>query len=97
MVTNEEKDTSQDLIRQLFEGNHELVQKGFWMSFREASEIPSMMANATFHLISSHLGLATVEVRTGLDSLNFNVYQEGGEWKLGLIESMENQRGFAQN
>lgn len=90
----EEAQKPPDLIRQLFETNHRSVQNGFWSSFRESSRIPTLTVYATYRQTERNGPLATVKVRVGEEEIRFELYEEAGRWKLGLIESIERFRAL---
>lgn len=91
MVAQEVKSSPED-VRRLFEENDDSIRKGFWKSFRESSSIPTLARFATFYSIEKGPNIALVLVRLGSQELSFQVYQEGGKWKMGLIESIEQNK-----
>lgn len=84
-----EADMAPEVIRELFEENHRSVQMGFWTSFRDTSLISQLTPHAVFRQTSQAFGQATVTVWVGSDQLRFDLYEEDGKWRLGLIESLE--------
>lgn len=90
----EEADSPPEVIRELFENNHRAVRRGFWASFRDSSKIPSFVPHATYRQLEEAPGMATVKVLVGDEELRFEVYEEDGKWKLGLIESIERFRSL---
>lgn len=85
-----EGDVSPKLIRSLFENNDSTIRNGFWMSFRNFSEIPLIVPFATYREVKNGPESATVQVKVGEKELPFKVYLEEGHWRMGLIESIEN-------
>ena len=85
----EEAEKPPDLIRTLFDTNHRSVQTGFWNSFRTSSQIPALLPRAVYHQTHRTGDYATVMVRVGEEEIRFELYEEKGSWKLGLIESIE--------
>lgn len=83
------------MIQKLFEENHDAVQRGFWSSFRHSSRIPLMEPTARYEQTTASSRSATVQVQVGEEILNFEVFQENGKWKFGLIESLERSRDFS--
>jgi clan AA aspartic protease (TIGR02281 family) len=90
----EEAEKSPELIRNLFDTNHRSVQSGFWNSFRSSSQIPLLIPRAIYHQTVRGENYATVMVRVGEDEIRFELYEEKGGWKLGLIESIERFRSL---
>jgi hypothetical protein len=90
----EEAEKSPELIRSLFEINHRSVQSGFWDSFRASSQIPALVPRAIYHQTNRNENFATVLVRVGEEEIRFELYEEKGGWKLGLIESIERFRSL---
>lgn len=88
----QEADLSPEMIRELFDTNHRSVQIGFWTSFRDTSLISQMTPEAVIRQTSRDLGRATVTVWIGPDQLRFDLYEEDGMWRLGLIESLEKNK-----
>ncbi len=91
MVAQEAK-RSPDLIRELFDQNHRSVQMGFWTSFRDTSLISKVAPHAVIRVTQQKFGMATVMVWVGGDQLRFDLYEEDGKWRLGLIESLERSK-----
>lgn len=89
-----EAEKSPELIRQLFDSNHASVQNGFWSSFRDSSRIPTIVSKATYQQMDRADSLATVRVQVGQEEIRFELYEEDGNWKLGLIESIERFRSL---
>lgn len=89
MVNDEEKDLSSEMIRKLFDENHFSVQSGFWMSYREASQIPYFLKDASYRKINQNDSGAMILVKVGEHEMNFKVLKENGKWKMGLIETLE--------
>lgn len=83
-----------ELIRSLFDSNHRSVQSGFWTSFRSSSKIPTLVPLALYHQTDRSGSFATVMVRVGEEEIRFELYEEKGNWKLGLIESIERFRSL---
>jgi clan AA aspartic protease (TIGR02281 family) len=93
----EEAEKPPDLIRTLFDTNHRSVQSGFWNSFRSSSQIPILLPRAIYHQTHRTGDFATVMVRVGEEEIRFELYEEKGSWKLGLIESIERFRSLKKN
>jgi clan AA aspartic protease (TIGR02281 family) len=89
-----EAEKSPELIRSLFDTNHRSVQTGFWNSFRSSSQIPALVPMAVYHQTDRTESFATVLVRVGDEEIRFELYEEKGSWKLGLIESIERFRSL---
>lgn len=88
----QEADLAPEMIRELFDTNHRSVQIGFWTSFRDTSLISQMSPQAVIRETGRDLGRATVTVWIGSDQLRFDLYEEDGMWRLGLIESLEKNK-----
>ncbi len=93
----EEAESSPQIIEELFEENHPSIQEGFWRSFKNTSKISQVSSQAKFKTLKNVSGLATVQVSVGSNLVDFEVYQESGEWKMGLIETLEANRKMAEN
>ncbi len=89
MVKEEENTLTSEMIRELFDENHFSVQSGFWMSYREASQIPYFLQEAVFSKIKQNESDAMILVKVGKHEMNFQVLKENGKWKMGLIETLE--------
>ncbi len=93
----EEAESSPQIIEELFEENHPSIQEGFWRSFKNTSKISQVSSQAQFKTLKKVSGLATVQVSVGNNLVDFEVYQESGLWKMGLIETLEANRKMAEN
>ena len=91
MVSEEERNLSPEDVRALFDENHFSVQSGFWMAYRESSRIPEFLPQANFQKSKEAKGNATITVSTAYQKIDFDVYEDDGVWKLGLIETLENR------
>ncbi|MGE5624287.1 MAG: hypothetical protein ACM3ZT_01940 [Bacillota bacterium] len=86
-VADSEKMSVQD-VRKLFDTNDESIQAGFWESFRQSSQSP-VIAGLPMSAAGKQLdadGSVSISFTNG-NQVTVLMYQEGGGWKVGWMET----------
>ena len=86
MVAEEEK-LDPAAVHKLFDNNETPIQLGFWKSFRASSKVTEYVPQAIFKLVNESGNQATVELANKLVVIESKAFKEGGDWKMGYVET----------
>lgn len=86
MVAEDEK-LDPAKVREMFSQNQMPIRIGFWRSFRNSSKLDIVAPGATYKVLNEGPEMAEVEMTSGDVVLKSKTYKEGGQWKMGYVET----------